>query len=145
MFPFRLLRIIPKTGTLVLARVSFHHTNRDYSSQEESSFESHDIVVETLSSIINVDETLNIPLIKMDAQGFECQVLEGIDPTLGDRIQKVKFEVAPKHLRSQNCQDLFTRFRNLGFSIESEDGKQKVPEGNSYGGGIKEYVAIRNK
>jgi len=118
---------------------------KDWRGQDDASFEKHDIVVEKLSSIINVESTtLNIPLIKMDAQGFECQILEGLDQNLGDRIQKVKFEVARKHLLAQGCLDLFTRFRNLGFSVESEDGTRKVLEGDSYGGGIQEFVAIRN-
>jgi FkbM family methyltransferase len=120
---------------------------KDYKAQDEASFERHDIVVEKLLSIINVNDNnnINIPLVKMDAQGFECQVLQGIDQNLADRIQKFKFEVATNHLRAQGCLDLFTRFRNLGFSIQTEDGTQTIPQGDSYGGGIKEFVAIRNK
>ena len=61
-----------------------------------------------ISSIIglgktNTDNNLNISLVKMDSQGFECQILEGFDQNLADKIQKVKFEVAGKYLRAQGC------------------------------------------
>ena len=79
----------------------------------------------------------------MDSQGFECQILEGFDQNLADKIQKVKFEVSGKYLRAQGCWDLFYRFRGLGFEIESEDGKQRIPEGNQYSGGIKYMLAVQ--
>lgn len=117
---------------------------KDFGKQNTNDFVKYDIVVESISSILNAgtDSLVNIPLIKMDAQGFECQILEGLHQNLANRIKKVKFEVTRRHLQPQGCMDLFDRFRNLGFEIESEAGV-KVPTGNNYGGGIAEYVAIR--
>ena len=114
---------------------------KDYGTQNESDFIKYNIVIEFISSIINAgnDSLVNIPLIKLDAQGFECQILDGLHQNLANRIKKVKFEVAVQHLRPQGCMNLFDRFRQLGFEIETRAGI-KVPTGNNY---RDEFVAIR--
>ena len=118
---------------------------KDFGSQKDEDFLRFNVFVERLSSIINInDENLNVPLIKLDAQGYECNILEGVGQKMASKIKKIKFEVARKWLVKQGCIDLFDRFRSLGFEIESENGKEKFPTGNNYGGGIKEFVAFRN-
>lgn len=118
---------------------------KDWGSQKKEDFLRFNVFVERLSSIINInDENLNVPLIKLDAQGYECNILEGIGQKMASKIKKIKFEVARNWLVKQGCIDLFDRFRSLGFEIESENGKEKFPTGNNYGGGAKECVAFRN-
>jgi len=57
---------------------------------------------------------------KLDAQGFECQILDGMSPDTN--INKIKFELAEKWLQQQGCTDFLPRLRNLGFAITEEKG-----------------------
>ncbi|CAB9501700.1 expressed unknown protein [Seminavis robusta] len=89
------------------------------------------ISVERLDSILLPPATTRtIPLVKLDAQGYECNVLEGMGVDLGRKIQTIKFEVATHHLQEQNCLDLFARLRSLGFHIRpvhngKDDGRNQ--------------------
>mmetsp|Transcript_5052 Transcript_5052/g.5865 ORF Transcript_5052/g.5865 Transcript_5052/m.5865 type:complete len:404 (-) Transcript_5052:247-1458(-) len=123
---------------------------KDYFKQQDSEFEKYDIAVERISSIINAGEkgdnnVINIPLIKMDAQGFECKILGGLDQNLANRIHEVKLEVAGKWLKGQNCNDLFRRFRQMGFELQSQDGKEVYAKGDSeqFGGKIIDILAVK--
>mmetsp|Transcript_99 Transcript_99/g.130 ORF Transcript_99/g.130 Transcript_99/m.130 type:complete len:408 (+) Transcript_99:271-1494(+) len=74
-----------------------------------------EIRVERLDSILNTGT--KITLMKLDAQGFECEVLDGMGSDLAATVQHVHFEKADRFLKEHGCYDLVTRFRNLGFSI----------------------------
>ena len=82
------------------------------------------ITIERLDSIVSPYP--DIPLAKMDAQGFECNIIGGIGQDLANQIQKIKFEVSQNHLPKQNCHDLLERFRNLGFQIYRENGNEEI-------------------
>ena len=62
------------------------------------------IFVERLDSILESNNIHNIRLMKMDAQGFECKILEGMGSNLASKITMVKFEYAGKHsYKSKLC------------------------------------------
>ena len=50
-------------------------------------FKEFDIHIERLSSILDANAGIDFPLVKLDAQGFECQILDGIDPNLAKVIK----------------------------------------------------------
>ena len=54
---------------------------------------------------------------KMDAQGFECKILEGMGSNLASKITMVKFEYAGQHLLGQGCTDFLQRMNAYQFSI----------------------------
>jgi FkbM family methyltransferase len=99
------------------------------------------IHVERLDSIISTYP--DIPLIKMDAQGYECHIVAGISQELAQRIHDVKFEVSLNHLRGQQCTDLLSKFRSVGFDIWSEDGKKKIDGETDQFGRMTELLARR--
>lgn len=70
-----------------------------------------------------IGRELNIALIKMDAQGLECEILRGMGELYVDII---KFEVAQKWLEAQeNCDAsiLFNEFKSRAMSLFDEKGK----------------------
>jgi len=79
-----------------------------------------DIYVERLDSLLPGE--VPIPLVKMDAQGFECHILDGMSWKIAGNIRLLKFEFAMEWLRSQSCMDLLPRLRNLNFTIISQEG-----------------------
>lgn len=79
-----------------------------------------DIRIERLDSILS--DVVTIPLVKMDAQGFECQVLDGTSRSAANHVRTIKFELASKWLRQQNCLDL-PLLRQLNFNITTEMGE----------------------
>ncbi|MGK3741934.1 MAG: FkbM family methyltransferase, partial [Bacillariaceae sp.] len=113
--------------------------NRRQVFDEADQFE---IAVEPLSSIISTYP--DIPLIKLDAQGFECHILDGLTQELANKIRRVKFEVAKSHLRAQGCTDLLSKFRNLGFDIYDESEKNKIEGEYDQFKGMQELMAVRN-
>ena len=64
-----------------------------------------------------ISSDVDIPAVKMDVQGFECNVLDEMIQDLANHIQKVKFDFAPKWRKKMGCKDLLTRFINYGFEI----------------------------
>lgn len=74
--------------------------------------------VERLDSILNSD--IDVKLMKMDAQGFECNILEGMGNDIANAIGAIKFEWAATWLTAQNCTDLLPRLRNYGFDVYSK-------------------------
>ena len=80
-----------------------------------------DIFIERLDSILS--DNITIPLVKMDAQGLECQILDGLSNDIADNIQRLKFEYARKWLDGQGCVDLLPKLRSFGFAITHEDGR----------------------
>ena len=95
---------------------------KDMDRDEFPKEDQHTIFVERLDSIVS-SKNVNVPLTKMDAQGFECNVLSGMNQELADTLQLVKFEVARRHLGAQGCDDLLNRFRSKGFDIRKENGE----------------------
>mmetsp|Transcript_17877 Transcript_17877/g.27797 ORF Transcript_17877/g.27797 Transcript_17877/m.27797 type:complete len:275 (-) Transcript_17877:191-1015(-) len=82
--------------------------------KEEHQFE---IYVERLDSILR--DSTNIKLVKMDAQGFECNILDGMGSGIASSIDTLKFECADKFLRGHGCSGthLLERFFNFGFYV----------------------------
>ena len=60
---------------------------------------------------------VEIKLLKMDAQGFECNILEGMGPNIPKTIKAIKFEWARKWFEAQGCLDLLPRLRNAGLDL----------------------------
>jgi len=79
-----------------------------------------DIRIERLDSILLGD--VPIPLLKLDAQGFECHILDGISASIAGNIRTLKFEMASKWLKKQQCFDLLPRLKKLNFTITSTHG-----------------------
>ena len=91
---------------------------KDFGSQQMN--EPVDIFIERMDSVLSND--VSIPLMKLDAQGFECQILDGWSPETAESINQIKFEVAGKWLNQQGCTDLLPRLRNFGFAITGGNG-----------------------
>jgi FkbM family methyltransferase len=79
------------------------------------------VPIERLDSIVKSDT--NVKLMKMDAQGYECNIMEGMGQALASGIETLKFEWAPKHLNAQKCTTLLDRMRAYGFDIYRDVGK----------------------
>lgn len=79
-----------------------------------------DIFIERIDSILS--HSVSVPLMKLDAQGFECQILDGMSPEIATNIHQIKFELAENWLRQQGCMDLLPRLRNFGYVINNEKG-----------------------
>lgn len=91
---------------------SFVGDNNNQKASEDLQFE---VYVDRLDSILNTDE-LHIPLVKMDAQGYECKVLAGMGDKIARRIDVIKFGFESKWLRAKGCVDLLLpMFRTYGF------------------------------
>ena len=63
------------------------------------------VFVERLDSIL-YSKNIKIGLVKLDAQGFECNVLEGMGQELAQTIDVIKLEYAKKWLDAHECTDL---------------------------------------
>jgi FkbM family methyltransferase len=78
------------------------------------------IRIERLDSILNTnDEGWNVPVMKVDAQGFECRIMDGMGAVL-DRITAIGTEVAQRWLVGQGCSDVvyLDKLRAAGFDIK---------------------------
>jgi len=91
---------------------------KDFGQQQMN--EPVDIFIERIDSILS--HSVSVPLMKLDAQGFECQILDGMSPEIATNIRQIKFELAGKWLRQQGCMDLLPRLRNFGYVINDEKG-----------------------
>ena len=88
---------------------------KDHDKQEFDKKLQFQVPVERLDSILN--SGLSVKLMKMDAQGFECNILEGMGQAIASKIETIKFEYAYDYLEAQNCTDMIDRLRNYGFDI----------------------------
>ena len=77
------------------------------------------VPIERLDSIIKSDT--HVKLVKMDAQGFECNILEGMGQDVASGIETIKFEYSHAHLAAQNCTDLLGKMRAYGYNIYKHD------------------------
>jgi len=89
---------------------------KDYEKQGFDEKLQFTIQVERLDSILNSDD-IDVKLMKLDAQGFECNILEGMGNDVANAIGAIKFEWAAKWLNAQNCTDFLPRLRNYGFDV----------------------------
>ena len=74
---------------------------------EKNQFTVH---VERVDSILAADN-MKIGLMKMDAQGFECRIVEGMGEVAGI-IDVMKFEYSYPFLHSHGCFDLLSQLMN---------------------------------
>eukprot|EP00581_Thalassiosira_minuscula_P002454 CAMPEP_0183739286 /NCGR_PEP_ID=MMETSP0737-20130205/56665_1 /TAXON_ID=385413 /ORGANISM="Thalassiosira miniscula, Strain CCMP1093" /LENGTH=241 /DNA_ID=CAMNT_0025974043 /DNA_START=340 /DNA_END=1065 /DNA_ORIENTATION=+ len=91
---------------------------KDFESQQIN--EPVDIFVERIDSVLS--HNISIPLMKLDAQGFECQILDGMSPEIAANIYQIKFEIDQNMLNQQGCKNLLPRLRNFGFVITGLTG-----------------------
>ena len=63
-----------------------------------------DIFIERIDSVLS--DNVLIPLMKLDAQGFQCQILDGMSPEISANINQIKFEISPKWLDQQGCTNI---------------------------------------
>lgn len=78
------------------------------------------IRLERLDSILNTEnQGWNIPVMKIDAQGFECRIMDGMG-AVPDRIRAIGTEIAQKWLVGQGCSDVgyLDKLRAAGFHIK---------------------------
>lgn len=91
---------------------------KDYDAQEFNEEAQFEIQIERFDSILKLNSMdVDIKLMKLDAQGYECRIIHGMGTHLPQSIQTIKFEAAQKWTDGQNCTDLLPRFRELGFDI----------------------------
>jgi len=100
---------------------------KDNRRQEFKIEDQHSIHVERLDSIISPNA--HVAFSKLDAQGFECNIVSGFGASLAAVVQQIKFEVSKNHLNNHGCLDLLSRFRALGYTIYSENGIDKIETG----------------
>lgn len=74
------------------------------------------VFVERLDSVL-YSKNIKIGLVKLDAQGFECNVFEGMGPELAQTIDVIKLEYAKKWLDAHECTDLLSRISKYSFDI----------------------------
>jgi hypothetical protein len=60
----------------------------------------------------------NLPLLKIDAQGFECRIMDGMG-AVQDHIRAIGTEIAQSWLVGQGCSDAgyLDRMRAAGFEV----------------------------
>jgi FkbM family methyltransferase len=78
------------------------------------------IRIERIDSILDTDNLgWNVPLMKMDAQGFECFILDGMGGAVLKRISTIATEMADKWLTAQGCSNagLANRMRAADFDV----------------------------
>ncbi|KAL7548165.1 hypothetical protein ACHAWF_011458 [Thalassiosira exigua] len=88
---------------------------KDYDAQQFKKDKQFMVQVERLDSILDAN-AIKIKLVKMDAQGFECFVLDGMGADLAQKIDVIKFEYAKNWLDGLGCVDLIPRL-NKYFKI----------------------------
>lgn len=77
--------------------------------------EKHTIHVERLDNMLK--PSVKVGLVKLDVEGFECRVLEGMGVQIPGRIDRVKFEYSRKLLHPVGCTNLLQRFEGLGLEL----------------------------
>mmetsp|Transcript_6022 Transcript_6022/g.6718 ORF Transcript_6022/g.6718 Transcript_6022/m.6718 type:complete len:247 (-) Transcript_6022:61-801(-) len=98
----------------------------DVEGQKFDEKDKFEIKVERLDDILKPGP--EISLVKMDAQGYECKILEGMGKDLASKIKHVHFEKADLFLNAHDCNDLLPRFRDYGFDIYEENDRLIKPE-----------------
>jgi hypothetical protein len=113
---------------------------RDYPNQAFEEKNQFTVNAERLDSILAANK-MKVGLMKMDAQGFECSIVEGMGDVAGI-IDVLKFEYSPMFLHSHGCFDLvsqlmkyldiYTTFNNGEFSgLTDNTGADVIAETNA--------------
>ncbi|KAL7516765.1 hypothetical protein ACHAWX_001745 [Stephanocyclus meneghinianus] len=105
------------SGSENMGNSQIGQTVKDWDSQ---TFEQFPVNIERLDSVLDATTIDKIRLVKMDAQGFECNVVDGMG-AIGDKMIGIKFEHEPKFLHAQGCVDLVSKLRGLGFKVFKDD------------------------
>ena len=84
---------------------------------------------------------MDIGVMKLDAQGFECRILDGMPHTL-PRIERILFESDNRLLSAFQCssQTLFDRL-SQGRMVYSADMTKHIPSFD-HGGDGADYIAL---
>jgi FkbM family methyltransferase len=87
------------------------------------------IIIETLDSIfagVNLED-LSVPLMKMDVQGFECYVVDGMRNVL-ERTSIIKTEKTEQFLQGQGCsaEKLVKKLEDSKFILDKVTDKDDV-------------------
>ncbi|GFH50594.1 hypothetical protein CTEN210_07070 [Chaetoceros tenuissimus] len=114
----------------------------DYGSQTSKKELQFQVHVDLIKNVLRLDE-INVPLMKMDAQGFECRILEGMGSPQAKKIKNIKFEYAKKWLDNQNCEDFLPRLRNFDFKVTLQNGKEVLTDNPNFK--LKEMIAKKQK
>jgi FkbM family methyltransferase len=88
---------------------------KDWGAQKFLERDQFEIQIESLDTVLKPGP--KIPLLKMDAQGYECRIVDGFGQDLANIMQRVHFEKTDKFLRAQNCNDLLPKLRKYGFVV----------------------------
>jgi len=112
---------------------------KDFHKQQFSQNDVFDIHVERLDDILEPAGP-DIGLVKMDAQGYECRIVQGFGNKIAAKMKHIHFEIAPKWQKQQGCFDLCQRLRDYGFEIWK--GGNIVEQGEP-GGRIFDVDAIK--
>lgn len=75
-------------------------------------------ITKRLDSDLDKTEIDKIRLAKMDVQGFEGHLIEGMGKQLDDKIDAIKFEYAPRLLEEdQGCKELVPKLKEYEFRV----------------------------
>lgn len=74
-----------------------------------------------------------VNLLKIDVEGFECRVLEGLSG-IADRVDKIYFEISEAMLNRYgfSCADLLSKIQAYGFDIYDADGQRVEATGRVF-------------
>lgn len=101
-------------------------TVKDWESQQFRTQDQYHIEVHRIDNVMNTaihhqqkpsSQDYEIGLIKMDAQGMECEIVKGFSNDLWKKVNMMQFEYDSSLLKSHNCNDLLPMLRDLGFVL----------------------------
>jgi FkbM family methyltransferase len=111
-------------------------------------YEAISIQVEKLDDLMTSTGPV-VSLTKMDAQGFECNILEGATKggtsRILERTKAIKYEFARKWLEAQQCFDLLHRFNEVGFQNYQQGSQVPIPDGEKVSRNMVEIIALNKK
>jgi FkbM family methyltransferase len=83
------------------------------------------IIVERFDHVMRSDLSISLRLVKIDAQGFECNILRGMGTGLAAKIKTLVTEVAMRWLAQQGCSEdmFFAIAQQTGFVIISDNAQ----------------------
>eukprot|EP00978_Attheya_sp_CCMP212_P008102 scaffold18862_cov55-Attheya_sp.AAC.1 len=88
---------------------------KDTATQSFSEALQFEIYVEKMSDILSSDA--DVKLMKIDAQGFECKIVDGWSEDTAASIETIKMEYADHWLEGQGCMDIVPKFIRYGFDV----------------------------
>ena len=112
------------------------------------------IVMERLDDVLDTQQQqqhdYNIGLMKLDAQGLECQIVEGMPQVLTSKVLKIHTELAGKWLRGHGCSPpiYLNQLRAAQFDVylNNKGGSKTIlVPGDNVPGGILTVTALKKK